>query len=91
MSIKKYFIILILFVILGLTGCKTTSLAEIPSEDIIESTQILQETAELNPAATPEESSGETNHCLECHTDKQSLMDSADPVVLVESESSGAG
>jgi hypothetical protein len=31
------------------------------------------------------------NQCLICHTDKQTLMDTADPVVVVESESSGEG
>lgn len=33
----------------------------------------------------------EVDQCLVCHTDKQSLIDTADPVVVVESEDSGEG
>ena len=33
----------------------------------------------------------EQNQCLICHTDQQKLQDTADPVVVVESESSGEG
>jgi hypothetical protein len=29
--------------------------------------------------------------CIDCHTDKQALIDTADPVVEVESENEGAG
>ena len=32
-----------------------------------------------------------SNQCLICHTDQQALMDTADPVVALESESSGEG
>ena len=33
----------------------------------------------------------ESNHCLDCHSDKQELIDTAKPEEVVESESSGAG
>ncbi len=33
----------------------------------------------------------EVDQCLVCHTDKQALIDTADPVVVVESENSGEG
>ena len=31
------------------------------------------------------------DECFSCHTDKQALIDSAKPVVVVEAESSGEG
>lgn len=33
----------------------------------------------------------ESNHCLDCHSDKQELIDTAKPEEVVESESTGAG
>ena len=39
------------------------------------------------PDAEPEE----VNQCLVCHADQGALRDTADPVALVESESSGEG
>jgi len=35
--------------------------------------------------------SEDLNQCLVCHADQQALKDTADPVVLVETESSGEG
>lgn len=37
------------------------------------------------------EDTGEVNQCVDCHTDKQALVDTAAPVVEVEEESEGEG
>jgi hypothetical protein len=68
-----------------------------------EATQTLEATSVVEAAEpTPTENSEETaaaemveaepeNQCLICHTDQAALMDTASPVVDLESESSGEG
>ena len=54
---------------------------------------------DLDPTSAPTdtnqdvavENTGEANQCVECHTDKQALVDTAAPVVEVEEESEGEG
>ena len=50
-----------------------------PSEEAPEPTE---EVADVPPS---------TDSCVECHTDQQMLIDTADPVEPVESENEGAG
>lgn len=57
---------------------------ELPTE--IPATETPLPTATLEP--TPTEVA---NLCLECHVDKQRLIDTAKPEVVVESESKGVG
>jgi hypothetical protein len=63
------------------------SLTAIPEE---EATEANEESVEPEPteaiAAEPQ-----VDNCVECHTDQQTLMDTADPVAEVESENEGEG
>lgn len=73
------------------------------SQELMDSAQVdtRQQTIPAPDATTPasdiddeiQESSAEpeTDECLECHTDKDRLIQTADPVDEVESENSGAG
>jgi outer membrane biosynthesis protein TonB len=61
-----------------------------PSEPTEEPTA---EPTEEEPEPTEEVAaeSGGSDYCIECHTDQQMLIDTADPVEEVESENEGAG
>jgi len=50
-----------------------------------------QEEAEATEEVAEEPVVEEIDHCLECHTDKETLIDTADPVEEAESENEGAG
>ena len=83
------------FLLIGLVGCQaaatqlpespTVELEEAPVEETAEPTQE-DESPDMEEAQAPPE-----NECLVCHTDQAALMDTADPVVDTESESSGEG
>ena len=74
-------------------------------EATIPPTKQSTDTPELTetPAEKPEESEPEENdtqddisaaqdqECIDCHSDQQALIDTADPIEEVESESEGAG
>ena len=49
------------------------------------------ETTETETTEDVANESGAADACLECHTDQQMLIDTADPVEEVESEDEGAG
>ena len=92
--------ILILFSLTPfLTGCQSQSVEEVEPT--------IQQSVETVPTSEPEQSKtsseqntqevavaekeAEVNQCLACHTDQGQLEDTANPVVEVESESSGEG
>jgi hypothetical protein len=86
------FILLGLFLILGAVSCRakeeqlptqTPEEAAVMTQVSPEPTQEAEEMAEV-PVEVVDE-------CLACHTDKQTLIDTASPVELAESENSGEG
>jgi len=69
-------LVVIVFILSACAPATTTSVTE--TEAPVETEAVV----EVQP---------ETNECLTCHTDKQRLIDTAKPEVVVEKESSGAG
>ena len=65
---------------------------EEPSEDTageaVEETEETQEEPDEESTAVSAEGA---DACIDCHTDKQALIDTADPVEELESENEGAG
>ena len=72
-------IVFLTFVLFVLSSCTTKS--PTPTVAVTESP-----TAEATATAAPI-----TNECLNCHTEKQRLIDTAKPVVVAEAESKGVG
>mgnify|MGYP001413585802 CR=1 FL=1 len=86
----------LLFFGLAISGCGQGEPA-LPSPTLPAPTVEVSPTAEtagqtgdvlLNEDADPGD---ETDHCLDCHTDQDRLMEIADPVVETESENEGEG
>ena len=81
----------------GLTSCKSASDQE---EKLASQTNLIFtaiaipiDESELVEDAVPTQDQKPENidECLLCHTNKQALIDTANPVVVLESESSGEG
>ena len=94
----KHFHLLILgaLLLLGTASCQAGAEDADPGLEAAptQATQPLPETSAPEEeggevAAVPEEEA--VDQCLLCHTDQKTLIDTADPVVVVESESSGEG
>ena len=72
-------IVFLSFVLVVLSSCTTPP--PTPTAAVTESP-----TAEATATAAPV-----ANECLNCHTEKQRLIDTAKPVVVAEAESKGVG
>jgi len=91
-------ILIYMFILaIGLTSCKSASDQEekLASQTNLISTVIATPMVEsvLVEDAVPTEDQKPENidECLLCHTNQQALIDTANPVVVLESESSGEG
>lgn len=82
---KFKLILLISAVTLALAACS----AKPPTEAATETEPTAPATEEATPVAVA--SAVPDTECLNCHTDKQHLIDTAAPVVEAESESKGVG
>ena len=84
---RTIFTLILTTLFLGLSGCQGAT--PVPEADYAEPT------GEAAPASAPKNASVvvavETNYCLDCHGDKQRLIDTAKPFVEVVSENEGAG
>jgi hypothetical protein len=92
-----YFGILLLILAIGLTSCQVDSATEtdLVSQSDSDSTETLEITLEPEPVAAEvsveEQESDNKDECLLCHTYKETLLDTANPVAVIDSESSGEG
>ena len=94
---QTYFVILLLILAIGLTSCQVDSVTEtdLVSQSISDSTETLEITLEPELVAAEvsveEQESDNKDECLLCHTYKETLLDTANPVAVIDGESSGEG
>jgi len=93
MQKSRWLSLIILVPALLLVACQG-EVATIPEGEVFASVDALPQ-SETNPiAAAPTPTSQtppEPNECLNCHADKQRLIDTVEPEEDVESQSSGVG
>ena len=87
-------IIIGVLLILLAVSCQSSD-PEVTVEPTQEQEEVLESpeptVTESEEMASSEDESEPADQCLVCHTDQDTLMDTADPVVDLESESSGEG
>ena len=91
MKIKSFFVVVLLSFAL-LVACKSEPAAPVPTEtepEVIAEVEVEETETPVEPA--PVEVEEEVDACVDCHTDKDQLIDTADAVEEVESENSGEG
>jgi len=93
MQKRRWLSLIILVPVLLLAACQG-EVVTIPEAEVYASVDVpaQSETSPIGVAPTPtSQTPAEPNECLNCHVDKQRLIDTAKPEEVVESESSGVG
>lgn len=93
---KLFFILFSFFLVSSLISCgQSSNNNEIEASDNSTSDVVADNNnTSLNEANQGEEADEITesvSNCIECHSDKQSLIDNAKPEVVAESENEGVG
>ncbi len=80
---KYKFVFLLIVALFALSACASKH----PTQEATETdpTAVAEETPEAVVSAVPD------TECVNCHTDKQHLVDTAAPIVEAEGESKGVG
>ncbi len=85
-KIRTTFTLILTLFFLGLSGCRGTT----PESETPTTVEPVDEAAPAPKLASVVDVA-EPDYCLDCHADKEQLIDTADPVVEVVSENEGAG
>jgi hypothetical protein len=89
----RWLSLIIVLLAMLITGCQGEAVTN-PAEEVYASvdTHPQGETAPIAAALLPtSQTPAVPNECLNCHADKQRLIDTAKPEEVAESESSGVG
>jgi hypothetical protein len=98
-SVKvKYYQLLVLgaLIVFAAVSCRASgqNAEATPELELTEAAVSAADTSRVTQAveiAADEAEPEQVDQCLVCHTDQQALMDTADPVIVIESENSGEG
>ena len=86
-KVRFLFTLVLTLLFMSVSGCTgTTPVPATPTEEPVE-----EENAPAPEVVSVIEEPAEPDHCLECHTDKERLIDTAKPEEVVVSENEGEG
>lgn len=78
-----------MLLLIGLAACTPAAQPVEPAASVSDSQPALETAPATEEAAPVEETAADA--CVDCHTDKDRLIETADPEVVEEKESKGAG
>ena len=86
---KRFRYVFLVMIIMGVSSCAAPAAPqESPTEEAVEENTPVPTQAEISE---PEEEPEVVDHCVDCHTEKEHLVDTAKPIVEIVSENEGAG